>query len=257
MARIAIHIRALVLIGLLSFGVSNSAAQVVGQVATGTPAFNSFGGGAFDTVNLGNLNTHFAIPILHKAGRGVPFYYDLTYDSSIWTAVTSNGVTQWQPTSYWGWNVSTAALSGYVTYTALTQSEPCSGSKTTYSHWAFHDRFGRVHPFSGSTYYQNIPCNKPPDTWGAPVTGQSYDGSGFSISASSDPSWTITSASGQVFNNLPGNSQSGTTTVTDANGNKLSSASGTQFFDTLSGATPVLTVSGSGTPASPTKFSYT
>jgi hypothetical protein len=24
------------------------------QVATGTPAFNSFGGGPFDTVNLGN-----------------------------------------------------------------------------------------------------------------------------------------------------------------------------------------------------------
>ncbi|MGA7630598.1 MAG: hypothetical protein WCB11_07510, partial [Terriglobales bacterium] len=44
-----------------------------GQVATGTPPFGSFGGGPFDTVNLGNLNVHFAIPVLNKAGRGLPF----------------------------------------------------------------------------------------------------------------------------------------------------------------------------------------
>ena len=57
-----------------------------GQVATGTPAFGSYGGGPFDTVNLGNLNVHFSIPILHKAGRGMPFNYDLSYDSSVWTS---------------------------------------------------------------------------------------------------------------------------------------------------------------------------
>ena len=59
------------------------------QIATGTPPFGSFGGGPFDTVNLGNLNVHFAIPVLHKAGRGVPFTYDLSYDSSIWTQGSS------------------------------------------------------------------------------------------------------------------------------------------------------------------------
>ena len=45
----------------------------VAQVATGTPPYGSFGGGPFDTVNLGNLNVHFAIPVIHKAGRGMPF----------------------------------------------------------------------------------------------------------------------------------------------------------------------------------------
>src|ERR1700691_6032722 len=85
-----------------------------GQVATGTPPFGSLGGGPFDTVNLGNLNVHFAIPVLHKAGRGIPFTYDLGYDSSIWTPGSSNGVVQWQPALYWGWRGQTEAKVGYV-----------------------------------------------------------------------------------------------------------------------------------------------
>src|SRR5437899_10531582 len=51
------------------------------QVQTGTPPFGSFGGGP-DTVNLANLNAHWAIPLLHKPGRGKDFLYDLSYDSS-------------------------------------------------------------------------------------------------------------------------------------------------------------------------------
>jgi hypothetical protein len=47
--------------------------------ATGVPPFSSIGGGPFDALNLGNLNAHFSVPILHKAGRGIPFDYDLTY----------------------------------------------------------------------------------------------------------------------------------------------------------------------------------
>jgi len=60
-----------------------------GQVPTGIPPHGSFSGGPFDIVNTGNLNVHFVIPVLHKAGRGVPFVYDLTYDSSVWYPVTS------------------------------------------------------------------------------------------------------------------------------------------------------------------------
>src|SRR2546423_608092 len=73
------------------------------QPAIGTPAFASFGGGPFDVVNLGNLNVHFAIPVLHKAGRGMPFNYDLSYDSSVWYPVASNGNQSWQHVDKWGW----------------------------------------------------------------------------------------------------------------------------------------------------------
>src|ERR1700757_3435316 len=83
------------------------------QVSTGFSSFGSYGGGPFDSVNLGNLNVHFVIPVLHKAGRGMPFNFDLTYDSSFWTTTTNNGVTQWTPVG-WGWRSS--AQFGSITY---------------------------------------------------------------------------------------------------------------------------------------------
>ena len=73
-----------------------------GQVTTGAPPFGSLGGGPFDTVNLANLNVHFAVPVLHKAGRGIPFTYDLGYDSSIYYPVSVSGVLTWQPVQNWG-----------------------------------------------------------------------------------------------------------------------------------------------------------
>src|SRR5436305_98637 len=73
------------------------------QVPTGTPAFGSFGGGPFDVINLGNLNAHFAIPVLHKAGRGAPFAFDISYDSSIWYPVSVSGTLTWQPVNAYGW----------------------------------------------------------------------------------------------------------------------------------------------------------
>ena len=51
-------------------------------------------------------------------------------------------------------------------------------------------------------------------------------------------------------------SHSGAATATDANGNQLTVNSSGQFFDTLSSAA-VLTVAGSGTPASPLTYTYT
>src|SRR5438552_7176592 len=91
-----------------------------GQAATGTPPFSSVGGGPFDGVNLGNLNVHFAIPLVEKAGRGVSFTYDLSYDSSVWTPVTSSGVTQWQPMSNFGWRGVTEVATGYLSWSSGT-----------------------------------------------------------------------------------------------------------------------------------------
>jgi len=85
-----------------------------GQVQTGTPPFGSFSGGPFDTVNNADLNVHFAVPIVNKAGGGLPFYYMLTYDSSIW--YPSNGV--WTPAANWGW----AAISSGSTAASDTMS---------------------------------------------------------------------------------------------------------------------------------------
>ena len=78
-ARIAFLLAALLLVSV----------SVRGQVATGFPPYGSFSPGTFDTVNNANLNVHFSIPVISKAGRGLPFSYALTYDRLV---LVSGGV---------------------------------------------------------------------------------------------------------------------------------------------------------------------
>jgi hypothetical protein len=74
------------------------------QNATGRQNFGSFSGGP-DIINLGNLNVHLDVPVLHRQGRGIPFIFDLTYDSaSVWTPVTNGSTTTWVKQSGWGWS---------------------------------------------------------------------------------------------------------------------------------------------------------
>src|ERR1700676_4083501 len=100
MKHAAIHIACTISVVLVLVSASSGQGPAIG-----TPPFGSFGGGPFDTINLGNLNVHFTVPILHKAGRGMPFVYDLKYDSSVWYLGSVNGIQTWQPVnfSYWGW----------------------------------------------------------------------------------------------------------------------------------------------------------
>ena len=116
--------KALIVISLATIVLISVA--VSAQVVTGTPQFSSVSGGPFDAVNIGNLNVHFAIPILHKAGRGMSFSQgDLTYESSIWIPVGSSGSQSWQPdntapnnppNSYWGWQGLSNSGTSYITY---------------------------------------------------------------------------------------------------------------------------------------------
>jgi hypothetical protein len=95
---------------LLLFLVFTFSGLAFAQVTTGTPPFGSFGGGS-DVIDLANLNTHITIPVLSKAGRGMPFNYVIEYDSSIWQPVTSSGSTIWQPTNAgsFGWTFTALA----------------------------------------------------------------------------------------------------------------------------------------------------
>lgn len=60
-------------IAALLFVVACSAGLLGQTPVTGTPNFGTFDQRVLETINLGNLNRHFSIPIRHKAGRGVPF----------------------------------------------------------------------------------------------------------------------------------------------------------------------------------------
>lgn len=226
-----------------------------GQPATGLPQLASFGGGPFDTVTLGNMNIHFAIPVFTKQGRGMPFSYALTYDSSVWYPVGVSGSQTWVPVSNWGWQGQGAAALGSVSYT--TSVLDCytyqhgvkiqTGEKDTYSNWRYYDRLGTRHAFAVTTY----------STWGtqAPCTGQSppvtalaSDGSGYTLHVTNATGAMITTPDGILINCGSGGACS---SETDRNGNQISFSSGT-FTDTLN--TAALTVTGAA--PNPVTMSY-
>lgn len=261
----------LLVIFLVRFLVSTSTAQV----QTGIPKFGSFGGGEFDILNLGNLNVHFTVPILHKAGRGIPFSYDLGYDSSIYQIVTSNGNSSWQPVgniggsaSYWGWQGLGPVFTPYVGYTVTYGTGLCGlTNQYTYQYWQFgnfvyHDTVGTSHPLpAGGVYYDSAICGQygPPN--GAHpsgvATGQSTDGSGYTInwSVGQGSAWGyLNTASGTTLN-VPWFTSAPTAspyTAQDANGNKITYNNGV-YTDTL--GTTALTVTGS--QPNPVFFTYT
>src|SRR5437667_888626 len=227
-------------------------ADALGQVQTGTPPFGSFAGGP-DVINLGNLNAHIAIPLLHKPGRGLNLVYDVTYDSSVWYPVGSVGNQSWQPVTNWGWQVQ--APTGYVTnqlsiLECTDHLENIIGETDLQNGWTYHDPFGTSHTLSGTTRYL---------VWGSCLSNVdinvvTQDGSGYRlITAGGGETDTVYDRLGTVVNDT--SSPTGGGTFTDRNGNVLSLSSGGVFTDTL--GTTALTVSGSGTFASPIKLTYT
>jgi RHS repeat-associated protein len=211
-----------------------------GQAATGAPPFESFGGD-FDTVNLGNLNVHFSIPIFHKAGRGISLNYSQSYDSSIWYPSSVSGSQTWTPVTTWGWRAQTEAAVGYVTYSSST-TKCFDGSGGWYwgtrvSHYVYHDPHGTSHGFPIV-----LNCGDGTDT------ATASDGSGYTASFPN----TITTSTGTTLS-VPDNSPTGTGTVTDANGNRLSISASGVVTDTL--GTTALAVS--GTAPNPVSFAYT
>ncbi len=225
----------------------------VAQVATGTPPFGSFTGGP-DVINLGNLNAHLAIPVINKPGRGLPFNYTLSYDSSVWSPVGASGSQNWQPATNWGWRGQTEAETGYLSF--YSSSARCPNTTISqglfyfqYRFFSYHDTFGIAHPFTGSAYdYTECPSGS-----SSALNATSSDGSGYQLSY--DPvagTQSLTTRSGESLN-VPDNSTAGAGTVTDRNGNQVSTTGNGIFTDTL-GMT-ALTITG-GAP-NPLVFTYT
>ncbi len=224
---------------LAMFGVGTVVAQT-GQVVRGTPPFGSFGGGP-DVINLGNLNAHFTIPVFSRAGRGMPFSFDLSYDTSVWYPSSSSGSLSWTPVTNWGWtgtdDLATAAVGKL---TAQVAQFHCSGTNYYYAYfWTFTDKSGVPHIFDESD--KAFTCGTT-----TTLNMRAYDGSGYYISVTGSGPGTVTWRSG---------TQLGTSGAqTDNNGNKIT-VSGSSVSDTLS-TSPVLTAS--GTPAAPpVKYGYT
>jgi RHS repeat-associated protein len=231
------------------------------QVATGTPPFGSFSGGPFDNVNNANLNVHFAIPVVQKAGRGLPFNYVLSYDSSVWVPTGSSGSQTWAPVGpnsnfspiTWGWRGITEAYFGTYGYTHTTPGCTVGGthySYDVYSNFAYHDAAGTVHSFNITTTKGSSQCGVTAVSSG---TAMATDGSGLTMSVSNYTTAVVYAPSGQI---IKAEDRSGTLqdpSLTDSNGNIVSYANVT-FTDTLgTGAIQAIVP----LPAANTEWEYT
>lgn len=242
------------------------------RVATGVQQFGSYTPTSFETIDNATLNAHFEVPIVAKAGRGMPFTFTLAYDSSIWTPTSSSGTSSWTPSATWGWsaiNPATAAAAtvGFLTYDWTFQPTiscgPPPGQSNSWaiaSNFVYRDWLGTSHSFPGAIAYQTNPSNLycHPGSLTSSETVTTTDGSGYVLAASianvtqASISASLKSASGSnIVAPLTAGSSNGT--LTDSNGNQISASGGT-FTDTL--GTTAVTVTGAGSQASPLVFTY-
>ncbi|MHB8753412.1 MAG: RHS repeat domain-containing protein [Candidatus Acidiferrales bacterium] len=216
-----------------------------------------------DVINLGNLNVHLAVPVIRKPGRGTPFTYDLSFDNSVWYPSSSSGTNTWAPVQNWGWLGQTAMATGYVSYVDSFGGQ-CSGinggrayDRGELSYFFYYDSYGTAHHFNGIIQYVGNQCLDP---HGGSLNTTAIDGSGYNLQMTVDENGNITSYN--VYSrtgtglNPPLEEGLGTASFTDRNGNEITYDGSGHFYDTLSSTAPVLTVSGSGTPTSPTTFTY-
>ncbi|MBS1800836.1 MAG: hypothetical protein JSS95_13555, partial [Acidobacteria bacterium] len=251
--------RRLILLSVFALFFATSASAQV----TGLYSFGSFDNRGFDSVNIGNLNVHFSVPILSKQGRGMPFHYNLSYDSLFWTASSATGTTTWTPAQSFGWLADTATVTGYVTYE--TEDDPevytyrvgsneyyLNCTNYTYQPFVYMDTFGVAHTFVGQTN-DNRDCHGQSGLNQPNLTATATDGSGYKISVTNYTDIIITGPTGKTIV-PPVNITGGGGEVTDTNGNQITTNGNGVFTDTL--GTTALTVGGNGTASSPRTLTY-
>jgi hypothetical protein len=160
------------------------------NTGVGFPPFGSFTDGDFDTINEGNLNVHFSIPIFQKSGRGLPLSGRLIYDSLVWTANAGphdNNGNALGPAFFWPERVSPMGwyyvpVTGCVSYTTRQAGPTCSDHRmlNIRENYAYHDPEGTTHVFGGNAIEADCSGNG----YGFPSTG-AQDASGYSLTVDS------------------------------------------------------------------------
>jgi RHS repeat-associated protein len=228
------------------------APTISSQVQTGLPPYGSFTGGP-DVINLGNLNVHFANPVISKAGRGLPFAYELGYDSSVWYPAGVSGAQSWTPVPNWGWHGPSDGFRGWVAVHPLTFHciDPNTGFRVNYYGRVFgpyQDSYGVIHPVTAVEIDASSICG----TEQSLGPGTATDGSGYTVNPTGGSGFQLISRTGQIIHPGIAGVGFGSGTIIDSNGNMISANNGT-FTDTL--GMNVLVASG-GAP-NPLVFTYT
>lgn len=206
------------------------------QVATGTPPFSSLEGGP-DAINLANLNVHMPYPVLHKAGRGLQFNFDLTNDSSFWFPAVSGTSKFWNPVTTGGWSGSPMGV-GNLYYAFVTD-----GTFIQYGNFAYYDSAGTAHLFGGTASWFSCAFWNPCGDF--PLVGSTTtDGSGYTLNADAcfvsggvcNLVVSETSADGNSIipqNGIPLNPTAAAGSVIDRNGNEITTDKSGNITDTL------------------------
>lgn len=225
------------------------------QSGTGVYAYGAYDNLGLDTINIGNLNVHLAVPVINKPGRGLPFYYDLSYDGLVWTPALVSGSTVWTMAPSAGWRGVTEIATGYVSYNySVTHQRILGGNGGptqicyvyNYSNFVYHDPFGVPHAFP--IFLQNeSQCQEDSTSSGSAVA---VDGSGYTMNVTNYTNVQMVGKDGRSFT-PPLNTSSGSASAVDLNGNVVSVNSSGVFTDTL--GLSALTVSSGGSSQS---FTY-
>jgi hypothetical protein len=223
------------------------------QPITGTPPLSSSASGPFDAVNLANLDVHFSIPVFSRPGKGIPFSYNLPYDSLIWQPVTANGTRFWSPATSWGWAPQNNAMTGHLqrpqqTINCFNTQGSKVGTETIYGPFAYFDSSGTSHFYNDYLYH--VTSSFCPDLETDSFTDTAPDASGLVLYSNINGTSTVTMTSGIVLS-LPYVNYYAY--VRDPNNNTITVSASGVITDTL-GTTP-LTIS--GTAPSPVAYQYT
>jgi RHS repeat-associated protein len=186
--------------------------------STGLPPFGTFNRDAIDTVNVANLNVHFAFPVFSKKGAGLDFYANLVGDSTLIQEVYQSYQYIWLLSPKPGWSLKTP-VDGFGQYTP-TGATCVQGNQqlnaVTLSNFLYIDANNSVHKFTlNHILIGSTPCYYHADT------GTSIDG--YTISVACDPNsgaltnLAVTDPAGNVI--YPG------ATKSDPNGNTISHTS--------------------------------
>jgi RHS repeat-associated protein len=193
--------------------------------ATGLPPFGSLDRVGLETRNNQDLNILLAIPVMSSPGRnGLDLNFSVVYNSSIWTKSGSAWTLNNSYVPPWGWSTTySTGSTNFKTRTSQTRcnrclvGDGCLYTDTTISNgYTYTDPMGTVHPFNVYWEDQYNQCTST-ETISGTFTGYATDNSGYYI--------TIDSGSGAITSLLANNGfQIGTGSITDRNGNYISSS---------------------------------
>ncbi len=228
----------------------SASAQLPG---TGAYPFASFDNRGFDSINLGNDNIRFSIPIVNRTGRGLGFSYAIQYEGLIWNPVNNGSTTVWTPDPAWGFTgaLNGSVFAGYLTY--MTRPGKCEYGNVLHtvistSGYVYHDFAGGAHPLNYST---SPVCNpNTPPSYSTSGNGAATDDSGYTLVGSPAAGYQIQARNGALITPATGETTTSATSEVDSNGNSISFNGSGTFTDT-SGVN-ALTISGS----SPVTFTY-